>query len=113
MAYVILIGIAAVAALVYVILLYGSVPGIMEERFGEYELPEVNVWHRDDDSAGAEAAAEEGLYREVRYLAREAGLFGGQSVIKQVRYRSLDSDKIERVDKDEVIRLKRTKKQAS
>lgn len=113
MAYVILIGIAAVASLVYVTLLYGSVPGIVEERFGEYQLPELNRWVRDEDSEEARNAAKENLYREIRFLPKEAGLFGGQQVIKQSRYRSVETDKIERVDKDEVIRLKRTKEAES
>ena len=79
---------------------------------GEYEdLPQdLGEWVRDSKSEEAKRAEAEGLFREVRVLLVDAGTFKGQHLIKQARYRDLETNKIERVEPDEEIKRKRVRK---
>ena len=109
---IILLAIAAVAISAYLFLVFREVPGAIEERLGEYEaLPQnLGQWCRDDDSPEATRATQDGLFREVRILVDEGGTFSGPKLIRQVRYRALESNKITRVDPDEDLKRRRVKK---
>ncbi len=104
------VGIVGVA--LYLLLMFREVPGAAEERFGVLEdLPQdVGRWVVDEDSPEAEAAKKDGLIREVRYFHdTEHAKFSGGRLLKQVRYRSAETRRIERVEPDEVFKRKRKK----
>lgn len=102
--YVFLLVVAVLAIVAYLLLVYRSVPGAVEERLGVLEpLPDdLGVW-KADVSPAAEAARAEGLCREVRTFLDQDRL------IEQTRYRNLESGEIVRVDKDRVLKRKRIK----
>lgn len=108
----ILLAIAAVAIGAYLFLVFREVPGAVEERLGEYEaLPQdLGEWIRDETSPDSLSAQKEGLYRETRLLFQAGGTFSGQKLIRQTRYRSLETNKIERILPDEELKRKRVKK---
>ncbi|MCA9629059.1 MAG: hypothetical protein KC766_15370 [Myxococcales bacterium] len=113
MAYVIILfSIAAVAIGGYLFLVFREVPGAVEERLGEYEdLPQdIGEWVRDTQSDQARRAEAEGLFREVRVLLTQGGTFKGQRLVRQARYRDLETNKIARVEPDEELKRKRVKK---
>lgn len=113
MFYFLLLLIAAAGAAAYVAFMLSQVPGAAEERLGEWEpVPEgVGRWQVDADSAAGKAARAQGLSREVRWLFDpDAGVGGGGKLVRQVRYRHLESNAIERVEPDEVVRRRRVKK---
>ncbi len=96
----------------YLLLMFREVPGAAEERFGKLEeLPQdLGKWVIDEDSPEAGSAKKEGLVREVRFFHdTEHAKFSGGRLLKQVRYRNAETRKIERVEKDEVVKRKRRK----
>jgi hypothetical protein len=103
--YVFLIVIAALAIAVYLLLVFNNVPGAVEERLGTLEpLPEdIGVWHADAESDAGRTAHGAGLVREVRTFLDDGKL------VRQVRYKSLASGDIVRVEKDERIKRRRVK----
>lgn len=110
--YLFVFAVGVVGVALYLLLMFREVPGAAEERFGKLEeLPQdVGKWVVDEDSPEADAAKKEGLVREVRiFHDTEHAKFSGGRLIKQVRYRNAGTRKIERVDKDEVIKRKRRK----
>jgi len=109
---IILFAIAAVAIGAYLYLVFREVHGAIEERLGEYEaLPQdVGEWRRDDESPEAKLATQEGLFREVRVLVSDGGTFGRAKLVRQVRYRDLESNRIARVEPDEQLKRRRVKK---
>ena len=96
----------------YLFLVFREVPGAVEERLGQYEdLPkDLGEWVRDSTSEAGKQAASEGLLREVRELLVDGGTFKGQRLVKQSRYRDLETNKIERVEPDDELKRKRVKK---
>jgi len=109
---IILFAIAAIAIGAYLFLVFREVPGAIEERLGEYEaLPQdLGEWRRDDDSPEAAQAARDGLFREVRILVTPGGTFSGSKLIRQARYRDLESKQITRVEPDQDLKRRRVKK---
>lgn len=110
-----LIGFLAVLAVVavsfYVAMMVREVPGFAEQRFGTLEeLPEnLGKWCEDESSQGVAARAK-GLRREVRLLHEpDAGFLSGDRIVRQVRYRDLETDDIVRVEPDRVYKRKRRK----
>jgi hypothetical protein len=104
------IGIAAVA--VYLLVVFREVPGAITERWGELEgMPEdLGQWTRDEDSEAANEAEQRGLIREVRtWREPNAGLFGRDRLLLQVRYKNADSGEIESVEPDRVLKRRRVK----
>lgn len=102
------VGLLGVA--LYVTLLMREVPGFAEQRFGKLEdLPaDLGKWSQDADSDEGRAAREQGLAREVRHwFDADAGRHGTLS--RQVRYRSLESGEIVRVEPDVPIKRRRVK----
>jgi hypothetical protein len=97
---------------IYVLFIFSQVPGAAEERLGVLEpLPsDLGNWLSDESSAEAVQARERGQKREVRTLYEErGGLFAGGRFVRQVRYRNLTTNAIERVEPDEVIKRRRIK----
>ncbi len=109
---IILLSIAAVAIGAYLFLVFREVPGAIEERLGQYEdLPQdIGEWVRDSNSEHAAKAQAAGQFREVRVLLVDGGMFKGQRLVRQARYRSLETNKIERIEPDEELKRKRVKK---
>jgi hypothetical protein len=104
------IGIAAVA--VYLLVVFREVPGAVTERWGELEgLPEdLGQWMTDEDSEAANEASQRGLVREVRtWREPNAGLFGQDRLVLQVRYKHVDTGEIESVEPDRVLKRRRVK----
>jgi hypothetical protein len=112
MFYFFLIVVAAAAVAVYVLFFVSQVPGATEERFGVLEaLPEnLGRWTPDDDSPEGKAALAEGRKREVRVLHEAShGLLGGEYLVRQVRYRSAETNAIEHVEPEQRVRRRRVK----
>ena len=111
MFYVLLVILGLLGIGIYVIFMMREVPGIAEQRIGRLVLPEdVGKWKTDQSSAEAERATEEGLKREVRFFwDAEHGLLRRGRLLKQVRYRSLETNAIERTEPDEVIKPERVR----
>ena len=78
-----------------------------ETGFGKLEpLPQdLGVWKEDTDSPAAIAAQKEGLKREQRFFFEESR----QRLLKQGRYRSLGTNEVVKVDRDEVVKRRRLK----
>ena len=110
--YLFLLLVAAVGAAIYWLAYFQNVPGAAEERFGKLEPlpPDLGKWRFDDDSDAGREAEAHGLRREVRYLYHPgSGLFRGGRLVRQVRYRSITTNKIERIDPEETIKRRRVK----
>jgi hypothetical protein len=107
-----LIAVALILAVLYFFVFFSEVPDVARERFGELEtLPgELGKWGTDEMSSEARAARAEGLAREVRVCRDTAGGFGANRLLRQVRYRSIESGEIVRVDPDEVVKRRRVRR---
>ncbi len=105
--FVLVLGIAAVAILAYLFLIFRAVPGAVDARLGKFEdLPEnVGVWVADEDSDAAKQAATKGLRREERVLFDEIT----SKFTHQTRYRNVETNTIARVEDDRVVKRKRVK----
>lgn len=101
MIYVFVLAIAAMGTALYLLIMYSSIPGAVDERLGTLEpLPEnLDRWLEDDGSVQGRAARERGLRREVRTLLVPArGIFGRQSLLQQARLRNVVSGEIVEVE---------------
>jgi hypothetical protein len=109
--YVFLILLAVGGVGVYLVFILREVPGAAEERLGRLELPpDVGKWKIDEESPEATAVKAEGLQREVRLLwDPDAGFMHRGKLVRQVRYRRLETRAIERVEPDETLKLRRVK----
>jgi hypothetical protein len=109
--YVFLIVVALVGVGIYLLFILHEVPGAAEERLGRLVLPEdVGKWKLDPDSEQAARAKAEGLEREVRLLWEpNAGFLRRGRLVRQVRYRRQGTRAIERVEPDQVVKLRRVR----
>jgi hypothetical protein len=99
--YVFVLSAASLGTALYLLLMYSSIPGAVDERLGSIEpLPEdLDRWLSDETSVHGRAAQERGLRREVRTLLVPAqGLFGREHFLKQARLRSPDTGEIIEVE---------------
>jgi hypothetical protein len=103
--YLFILFLAAAGSVIYFYFFMHSVPGAREERFGELEPlpPDLGTWKEDVDSSEAAAAKAEGLKREARFFFEESK----ERLVKQVRYRSRDTNEIVRTEADEVVKRRR------
>ena len=111
MIYLFILGIAALGTALYLLIMYSSIPGAVDERFGKLEaMPEnLDRWIVEDCDETRQAASS-GLKRETRTLYSPAkGLFGRDKFVRQVRYRDLHTNEILRVDPEEQVLRKRHK----
>ena len=108
--FLLIVGLLAIG--VYVLFIFSQVPGAKEERLGVLEpLPsDLGKWLNDDSSPDGTEAAAKGLRREARTLYEEGGLFSSGRFVHQVRYRNVDTNGIERVEPDQVIKRRRIHK---
>ena len=105
--FVLVLGIAAVAILAYLFLIFRAVPGAVDARLGKLEdVPaHVGTWVPDEDSDASKQGAAAGLRCERRVLFDEpSGKF-----THQVRYRHVETNAIARVDSDLIVKRKRVK----
>lgn len=111
MFYVFLLLLAVAGVGVYLVFFMREVPGAAEERFGRVELPpDIGKWKTDADSPEAKRAEQQGLRREERLLwDADAGFLRRGRLLKQVRYRSIETNAIEGVEPDQVIKVERVK----
>lgn len=110
-AFLVLVGLCALA--VYATLILHLVPGAAEERLGVLEAlpPDLGVWKTDESSQDAEAAKARGLTRQVRtYHESASGWFGGERLVRQVRYRNSATNEIVHVEPDEVVKRRRIRR---
>jgi hypothetical protein len=109
--YLFLILLAVVGVGVYLVFILREVPGAAEERLGRLVLPDdVGTWKLDQDSDAAVSAMSEGLEREVRLLwDPDAGFLRRGKLVRQVRYRRQETRAIERVEPDQVVKLRRVR----
>ncbi len=110
MFYVFLLLMAAAGVGVYLMFYLAHVPGAKEERFGHFEpLPDhLGQWQSVETGPEAEAAAAEGLRREERLMLQEGGsMFAKSHLLKQVRFRSIETNDIVRILPEERIERKR------
>jgi len=108
--FVFLIVVAAAGIAFYLVLIMREVPGAAEERFGRLEaLPrDLGKWRVDEQSSETAAAKARGLRREERFvLVEKSGFFVGSRLLHQVRYRSLETNEIVRIEPDQVVKRKR------
>lgn len=108
MIFVFLVLAAGVGTGLYLLVIYSSIPGAVDERLGKLEpLPEnLGQWMVDPDPG---STPEAGLQRELRWLHEHGGLFRKETLVRQVRYRDLQSGEIVRIDPEERLRRKRRK----
>jgi hypothetical protein len=93
---------------VYVLFILNVVPGAAEERLGVLEPlpPDTGTWTADTESTEAQAAAAEGLKREVRhYFYATAG-----KLVLQVRYRNAETNEIVRIEPEVPVKRRRIRK---
>jgi hypothetical protein len=105
--YVLLLVLAALGIGIYLIVFFGNVPGAAEERLGVIEPlpPDVGLWKEEPDTSGATRAGEQGLKREVRTFFDEAH----NRLLRQVRYRNVETNEIVRAEPDQVIKRRRVR----
>lgn len=109
-AFVFALGLLGLAA--YLLVIFREVPGAVEERLGNLDaLPDdIGQWRIDDSSAAGQAATARGEQREVRVWHQPSGgLFGGERLCEQVRYRHIDSGEIARSEPDRPLKRRRHK----
>lgn len=108
MFYVFLLVLAALGVGIYLIVFLGNVPGAAEERLGVLEpLPsDLGQWKEERDTAEATRASEQGLRREVRTFFDEAH----GRLLRQVRYRSSETNEIVRADPDQIVKRRRVRR---
>lgn len=100
--------IALIGGLMYLLLVQREVPGLVEQRFGVLEaLPQnINQWSVDEESDEGKQAASKGLKREVRlFHDSQSG-----KLLRQVRYRNRATNRVVRVEPDEVVKRKRIRR---
>lgn len=107
--YGLLVFIALAAIALYLLVIFRAVPGAVDERFGRLEdLPEhLGKWLPDEESEEGKRALTEGLRREVRVF-HEDGLLGSK-LTKQVRYRNIETNAIDRIEPEVRSRRRRIK----
>lgn len=106
MFYLFLLLVAAVGVVAYLVFFMSHVPGAKEERFGKLEpLPEdLGRWKTTEEGPEASAAEREGLRREERLVLPDAsGVSTARHLVKQVRYRSLETNEIVRIEPEQRI----------
>ncbi len=112
MFYVFLLIVAAAGVAIYLLFILREVPGAAEERLGRLEdlPPDLGQWKKDEESAEGKHALERGERREVRFFYdRTHGGFRGARLLRQVRYRSAETNEILRAEPDELIKRKRVR----
>lgn len=105
-----LIIVAALGIAVYLVFIFKLVPGAAEERLGVLEpLPDdVGQWKPDEASEAGQAARARNQRREERLFFEEGkGLMAQGRLVRQVRYRNVQSNEIESVDPDQPVKRKR------
>ena len=110
MFYLFLLVVAALGVCVYLVFIFKLVPGAAEERLGVLEpLPaDIGQWQVDEASPEGQRARELGRKREVRLFFEEGrGLFAQGRLVRQVRYRNAESNAIEEVEPDQLLKRKR------
>jgi hypothetical protein len=107
--YVFLLIIAAAGIALYLLVILREVPGAAEERLGKFEeLPaDLGKWRSDVESEEGKRALGDGQRREERFWLDRASGFGGPKLLRQVRYRSVETNEIVRAEPDEVVKRKR------
>jgi hypothetical protein len=116
MFYVFLLIVATAGVAIYLLFILREVPGAAEERLGALEAlpPDVGQWKEDPDSPEGKAAIDRGELREVRsFYASSGGSFGGGKLLKQVRYRSAETNEIVRAEPDRRVKRKRIRQRGS
>ncbi len=101
MIFVFLVIAAGLGTALYLLVMYSSIPGAVDERLGEFEpLPEtLGQWVTDTDSDQAKSATAKGLQREVRILHNPAkGIFAKEELVTQVRFRNTQTGEIDHVE---------------
>jgi hypothetical protein len=101
--------VAAAGTAVYLLFFMSHVPGAAEERLGALEpLPaDIGQWVRD------EKPSEGGMVRERRILSGESMGMSADRLVVQVRYRHPETNKIEKVVPEEVVKRRRVRAQNS
>lgn len=97
MIFVFVVLVAAVGTGLYLTLMYGSIPGAIDERLGKLEpLPaSLGQWLVDDETELGRQRIALGRVREVRTLyVQSEGLFGGKHFLIQARTRDVHSGEI-------------------
>lgn len=113
MIFIFLVIAAGLGTAIYLMVMYSSIPGAVDERLGELEpLPQtLGQWITDTDSDDAKRAKDSGLERQVRILHSPAkGLFTKEQLITQVRYKNAQTGEIDRVDPE--VRAPRRRKKS-
>jgi hypothetical protein len=110
MIYLFILGVAALGTALYLLIMYSSIPGAVDERLGALEaLPDhLDEWIADQGSPEGQRAAAEGLVRESRVIHIPAqGIFGRERFATQVRYRSVETQRVVRVEPETRVARKR------
>jgi hypothetical protein len=92
MIFVFVVLIAAAGTGLYLTLMYGSIPGAVDERLGKFEPLPANLgqWLIDDESELGRRRIALGRVREVRTLyVQSDGLIGGRHFLIQARTRDV------------------------
>lgn len=109
MIYLFVVLIGGLGTIAYLAIMLNAVPGAMDERLGKLEELPANLgeWQHDDTSAEGLALASQHKRLEVRYLLETGGFLKGQTIVKQVRVRDLDTNEIVEVRPEERQRRRR------
>lgn len=96
-------------AVIYLFFFLREVPGAAKERLGELEpLPDsLGQWQLDEDSDAARQASSQGQLRETRLWQYDEQSARSSRLVRQVRYRSIASGVVERVEPDEPVKRRR------
>lgn len=105
---------AILGMLLYVFLVYGQIPGFVDERLGNWEkLPvEPGAWGIDESHPDTALAKARNEIRELRYVAVPSTLLKKERYLLQVRYRSSEGD-ILKVEDEILYQRKRVKTEST
>jgi hypothetical protein len=97
------VAVAALGFVLYLTVMFSSIPGAVDERLGKLEeLPsDLGTWVVDRTSEAGQRALASGKQREVRTLHEPGGLLKRPTLIVQGRLRDLQTGEIEDVEPEQ------------
>lgn len=105
------LGVAAVFSVLYLSIMYSSIPGAVDERLGKLEeVPtDLGQWVEDKTSEAGRRASQGGKRREVRTLLQAGGFLRREHFVVQGRLKNPETGEVESVEPEQRVPRRRHK----